>query len=162
MNPARKRVLVVCMGNICRSPAGENILRHTLERRGLGDRVEVDSAGTIGYHEGDPPDARMRRSLRARGYPDGGRARQVRARDLETFDLVLCADHANLRDVRALSKDPVLLAKVRLLCDYHPEPPADRSVPDPYYGGPQGFEDVIDLIEGCCDGVIRELLGRAT
>jgi len=154
---AEKRVLFVCMGNICRSPAGEGVLRKLVETRGLGDRIVVDSAGTIGYHAGEPSDPRMRKAAAQRGYVLDGKARQVRRRDFDTFDLIVAMDRDNLRDLRALDPSGAHSGKIRLLCDFVPDSPV-RDVPDPYYGGAQGFEKVLDLIEEASEHILAELL----
>jgi protein-tyrosine phosphatase len=150
------RVLFICMGNICRSPAAEIVFRQRVEEAGLTDAIEIDSAGTIGYHAGKGPDPRMADTLRRRGYPIAGRSRQVTAHDLAEFDLVLAADAENLADLRRLDRDGLHRAKIRLLVDYCVDKEADH-VPDPYYGGQRGFEEVADLVEDACDGLLDQL-----
>jgi len=150
------RVLFVCMGNICRSPAGEIVFRHLVEEAGLSDRIHIDSAGTIGYHAGNPPDPRMSETLRNRGHTIAGRSRQITASDLDEFDLILVADQENLSDVRSLAPPERKLDHVQLLTDYCSEHEADH-VPDPYYGGPSGFEKVADLVEDACRGVLDSI-----
>jgi protein-tyrosine phosphatase len=150
-----KRVLFVCMGNICRSPAAEGVLRHLVAEAGLEERVEVDSAGTISYHSGDPPDRRMRRAASARGYRLEGAARQVTTADFEAFDRIVAMDSDNHRELLALR--PSSGAAVRLFSDYLPGgQPVD--VPDPYYGGAGGFDRVLDLLEAGCPRLLRSLL----
>ncbi|MCH7225954.1 low molecular weight protein-tyrosine-phosphatase [Haloferula sp. A504] len=151
------RILFVCMGNICRSPAAEIVFTRLAEQAGLGDRLEIDSAGTIGYHAGSPPDPRMSETLESRGYVVEGSARQVKRRDLEIHDLILCADRENLHDVRLLDPSGSTHHKIRLLTDYCREHDADH-VPDPYYGARGGFEEVADLIEDASAGLIEDLL----
>lgn len=144
------RLLFVCLGNICRSPAGENTMRHLVAERGLSDRFEIDSAGTAGWHTGNPPDSRMSSAARARGLPTGGRARQVRPEDFETFDWIFAMDRSNQADlfgVRERCRQPK--AKLVLFCDFCTEHD-ETEVPDPYYGGPEGFEKVLDLLEDGC------------
>jgi len=153
------RVLFVCMGNICRSPAAEIIFRKQVADAGLNDAIDIDSAGTIGYHAGKGPDPRMADTLRRRGYPIAGRARQVTSRDLTDFDLILAADEENLADLRRLDRDGVHRPKIRLLVDYCVEKEATH-VPDPYYGGQQGFEEVADLVEDTCAGLLEEIEKR--
>lgn len=150
------RVLFVCMGNICRSPAAEIVCKKMLGESDLADSVELDSAGTIGYHAGNGPDPRMSATLKARGYPIFGRARQIRKADLEDFDLILVADEENLADVRRLDPEGGRHHKVRLLVDYCETHKAAR-VPDPYYGGQRGFEEVADLVEDACRGLLKKL-----
>ncbi len=150
------RILFVCMGNICRSPAADIICRKLADDAGLGSRIEIDSAGTIGYHAGHPPDRRMSATLAARGYSIDGSARQVRRRDLDLHDLILCADRDNLTDVRSLDPGGAAHGKIRLITDYCREHEAD-NVPDPYYGGQDGFDEVADLVEDACAGLLDEL-----
>lgn len=145
-------VLFVCMGNICRSPTGEGVFRQYVERQGRADRFHVDSAGTIDYHSGAPADGRMRKAAARRGYVLDSIARQVRPEDLDRFDLVVAMDRNNLRDLEQLAGGP--RANLRLLGSFLPErdaaPGPAPDVPDPYYGGPQGFEEVLDMIERAC------------
>jgi len=156
---AQVKILFVCMGNICRSPAAECVFRKRAENRGLGTLVDVDSAGTIGYHAGDPPDARMAEAGRKRGYLISGTARQVTAKDLETFDLIIALDMANLKDLHRLDRDGRARNKIHLFMDFHPKPPY-REVPDPYYGGHEGFHKVLDLVESASDGLLEMLTRR--
>lgn len=148
------RVLFVCMGNICRSPTAEIVFRHLVAEAGLEDAYSIDSAGTIGYHRGNPPDPRMAATLEARGYRISGRSRPIKRRDLDHFDLILVADQENLADVRALAKTDEQLARIRLLTDYAVEVEADH-IPDPYHGGRAGFEKVADLVEDTCAGLLE-------
>lgn len=148
---------MVCMGNICRSPTAEGVLRALAARESLA--LEVDSAGTHGYHVGDPPDERSVRHAGARGYDlTALRARTVAAADFERFDLVLAMDVANLERLR---RDcPADQAhKLRLLMEYAPAKGV-REVPDPYYGGADGFECVLDLVEDAARGLIAEIRAR--
>ncbi|HJL43526.1 MAG TPA: low molecular weight protein-tyrosine-phosphatase [Myxococcales bacterium LLY-WYZ-16_1] len=139
------RVLFVCLGNICRSPTAEAVFRELANRRGLAERFEIDSAGTGSWHSGAPPDARMQKAAAARGYRLTGRARQVAVEDFERFDLILTMDESNRRDVLARAPaDPG--ERVQLFRRHDPaEPGAD--VPDPYYGGPDGFRHVVEIVE---------------
>ena len=144
------RILFVCMGNICRSPTAEGVMRHLLAERGLENEIEVESAGTGGWHAGSPPDARSARAAAARGITLEGAARQVTRADFEEFDLLVAMDRDNLADLQAIAP-PGTEHKVRLLL-------ADgRDVPDPYYGGPHGFENVLDLVEAACEQLLDEL-----
>ena len=149
------RLLFVCMGNICRSPTAEGVMRHLLAEEGWQDDVEVDSAGTGGWHVGCAPDARAKAAARARGIRLEGAARQVRPEDFERFDLVLAADRANVADLRAVAP-PGKEHRIRLLREFDPssEGAPDLDVPDPYYGGDRGFEDVLDLVEAACRGLL--------
>ncbi len=153
------RVLFICMGNICRSPAAEIVFRKQVEDAGLSEAIHIDSAGTIGYHAGKGPDPRMSDTLRSRGYTIAGRSRQVRSEDLADFDLLLVADEENLSDVRCLDPHGTHRDKIRLLVDYCVEQEASH-VPDPYYGGQRGFEEVADLVEDACGGLLEELKRR--
>ncbi|ENP8450170.1 low molecular weight protein-tyrosine-phosphatase [Vibrio parahaemolyticus] len=148
-----KRILVVCMGNICRSPTGEAVLRAKAEE--LGVDVDIDSAGTIGYHTGNTPDSRAMAAGKQRGYSfKGMRARQVSVQDFEDFDLVLAADKANLADLLDICPAEHR-HKVSLFLS-HSNSSYDE-IPDPYYGGDDGFELVLDLIEEASVAVLQEL-----
>ncbi len=159
------RVLFVCLGNICRSPTAEAVMRAQIAERGLDGRVDVDSAGTIAYHAGEGADPRMQRAAAERGYPLDSIARQVTAEDFETAHLIVAMDRSNQEDLEAMAPDGAdgkvgqvdKVGKVRLLSDYLPEG-APRDVPDPYWGGASGFDRVIDLIEEACPHILDELL----
>ena len=157
------RVLFVCMGNICRSPTAEGVLRHLVREAGLEDRVTIDSAGTGDWHVGNPPDERSTACARRRGITLEGAARQVRPRDFDDFDLLLCADASNVAALRGLAPDDAARRKVRRLREYDPEAVAsgDLDVPDPYYGGPDGFDDVLDAIDRACRGLLAEMPAAA-
>lgn len=150
------RVLFVCMGNICRSPAAEIVFRQQVADAGWSDRIDIDSAGTIGYHIGNGPDPRMAETLRRRGYRIEGRARQVTAADLQEFDLILAADRENISDLRELDPAGTYREKVRLLVDFCLEHTASH-VPDPYYGGQRGFEEVADLVADASRGLLAHI-----
>ncbi len=150
-----KSVLFVCMGNICRSPAGEGVLLKQLQEQGLEDQVRVDSAGTLDYHVGDLADVRMRRAAEKRNISLPSRARQVRASDLNQFDLVIAMDRDNLAELRRLQSQPS--AKLCLFSDFLDDSwPTD--VPDPYYGNDEGFEYVLDMIQAGTANILSELL----
>jgi protein-tyrosine phosphatase len=154
------RVLMVCMGNICRSPTAEAVLRAKLQRAGLAERIGVDSAGTHGYHTGEGPDPRAVRAGALRGYDLSRlRARPVQAGDFERFEWILAMDEANLDWLRA--KAPAAAqARLGLLLS-HADPAAlagaEPVVPDPYYGPPAGFDHVLHLVEAACDGLVQRL-----
>jgi len=136
------RLLFVCMGNICRSPTAEAVMRAVVAREGLGDQVEIDSAGTGAWHVGNPPDRRSTVAAQARGIVMEGAARQVTVTDFDTYDLLLAADGENVGALRALAPDAAAAAKIHLLREYdaHAAATGDLAIPDPYYGGPDGFE----------------------
>jgi protein-tyrosine phosphatase len=154
---AATRVLMVCMGNICRSPIAEGVLRTKLQRAGLGGQVLVDSAGTHGYHTGEPPDPRSVRVAARRGYDIAPlRARPVRTQDYAGFDWLLAMDEANVRWLQEHA--PASGApRIELLLSHALRHAAVREVPDPYYGAEAGFERVLDLVEDACDGVLLQL-----
>jgi protein-tyrosine phosphatase len=153
------RLLFVCMGNICRSPTAEAVMRAVVAREGLDGEVEIDSAGTGAWHVGNPPDRRSTAAAKARGIALAGAARQVTAADFEDYDLLLAADAENVADLRRLAPDAQAAEKIVLLRQFDPEAVAagDLDVPDPYYGGPSGFEDVLDLVESACEGLLSSL-----
>jgi protein-tyrosine phosphatase len=155
------RLLFVCMGNICRSPTAEGVMRGLLREQGLEDVVEVDSAGTGDWHVGSPPDARAAAAASARGITLAGAARQITAADFADYDLILAADRRNLRDVQAarVGGDGGSRAKLHLLREFDPASAGapDLDVPDPYYGGDAGFEHVLDLVEAACRGLLDAL-----
>jgi protein-tyrosine phosphatase len=149
-------ILFVCLGNICRSPAAEIIFRHKSTAAGLAGDFLIDSAGTIGHHDGSPPDPRMSEALHRRGYPVSGRARKIRKDDLVNFDLIVTMDETNLADVRWLDPEGIYEGKIRpfvSFCSRH----NDARVPDPYYGGQRGFDHVITLLEDGCEGILSEI-----
>lgn len=153
-------ILMVCMGNICRSPTAHGVLRHRIAEAGLLDRILVDSAGTHGYHVGHEPDRRARAAARDRGYEfDDLRARQVEAEDFDRFDYVLAMDRDNLEILERLGPRGRGRARIDLFLDYSPDL-AGREVPDPYYGAMNGFEEVLDLVEAGADDLLAHLRRR--
>jgi low molecular weight protein-tyrosine phosphatase len=153
MGPAR--ILFVCLGNICRSPTAEGVMRALLREQGRTD-VEVESAGMGDWHIGHPPDRRSTEAALRRGIVLEGAARQVTVRDFEDFDLLIAMDRSNRRDLLALAPDDEAAAKVRLLREWQPGA-TDLDVPDPYYGEGQGFEDVLDIVQASCRALLDEL-----
>lgn len=155
------RILFVCMGNICRSPTAEGVMRHLVREAGLEDEIVIDSAGTGNWHAGDPPDRRATAAARARGVTLDGAARQITVDDFEDFDYLLAMDRDNLEGIRAIAPDAESAAKARLLREFDPGSAGapDLDVPDPYYGGPQGFETVLDQVEAACRGLLDEIRG---
>ncbi|KAK9102098.1 hypothetical protein Sjap_019352 [Stephania japonica] len=165
-------VLFVCLGNICRSPAAEGVFRDIVKKRALESHFNIDSAGTIGYHEGNPADSRMRAASKRRGIEITSISRPIQASDFRDFDLILAMDKQNRgvawwedilgaferwRFKEALPADAH--KKVKLMCSYckkHEE----TEVPDPYYGGPQGFEKVLDLLEDGCESLLESIISE--
>ena len=150
------RLLFVCLGNICRSPAAEGIMRRLTERAGLADRFELDSAGTYGGHAGDLPDPRMRSAAAARGYRLTHRSRRITDDDFDRFDRILVMDDANYERVCRLAPDRESIGKIYRMTEFCRTSKADH-VPDPYYEGHEGFEIVLDLLEDACGGLLEEL-----
>jgi protein-tyrosine phosphatase len=154
-----QKILFVCLGNICRSPAAENIMNHLIAEQGLSDRLVCDSAGTGGWHVGAPPDKRMRAAAAARGMNFVGAARQFQPQDLQEFDLILAMDKDNYRDILAQDPQGKFRDKVKMMCDYC-QKHRDQEVPDPYYGGAAGFDYVIDLLFDACGGLLQTIKGN--
>ncbi len=152
------RVLFVCAGNICRSPVAQGVFENFLEREGLSGEVEVDSAGTHAYHAGEPPDPRAQSSAAKRGLDLGGqRARRIERGDCERFDYVLAMDHENYSWIEPLCGGS--RAEVRLFLDYAPKWP-EQEIPDPYFGGAEGFERTLELAEAASQGLLDDILRR--
>lgn len=158
MTPQAKpyRILFVCLGNICRSPAAEGIMRHMVEARGLSSSFYIDSAGTYGGHAGELPDARMRTHAARRGYKLEHRSRPITTDDFDRFDLILGMDDMNVENLRRMAPDADSLTKIHRMTDYSRRYLHDH-VPDPYYSGADGFELVLDLLEDACDGLLSTL-----
>lgn len=150
------KLLFVCLGNICRSPAAENIMNHLAIKAGIHDQIECDSAGTANYHTGSPPDRRMQAAAVKRRIPMTGNARQFTKDDFRAFDLILAMDRENYQNILALDPHGQYRDKVRLMCDFATRH-TDTEVPDPYYGGADGFDYVIDLLTDACEGLISHL-----
>lgn len=154
------RVCFVCLGNICRSPTAEAVMKALVDAEGLADQITVDSAGTNGWHVGEPPDRRSAAEAERRGIPMCGTARRFEAWDFEDFDLVIAMDERNQSDLVDLAPDEASAARVHLLREFDPdhdpgEPTPD--VPDPYQGGPDGFVAVFDMVDAACRGLLAEL-----
>jgi protein-tyrosine phosphatase len=148
------RLLFVCLGNICRSPAAETVLRELIVREGLAHAITVDSAGTADYHVGSEPDPRMRKALRARGYTQWSLCRKVQSQDFFDFDVILAMDQQNLRDLRRICPNPELLDRIKLAASYCTRFQV-TEVPDPYYGETADFEHVINLAEDFSQNLIQ-------
>ncbi len=163
--PTRYRITVVCLGNICRSPIGEAVLRTRIEAAGLTASVCVDSAGTGDWHLGHGADPRALSTLDAAGYDHDHVARQISASWLDDIDLLLAMDEANYRDLQRMLARSGASPALRMMRSFDPalsdlpEPHPDLAVPDPYYGGPEGFAEVLQMIEKAADGIVDDLLG---
>ena len=154
------KVLFVCLGNICRSPSAENIMNHLIHDKGLEKEISCDSAGTASYHIGDPPDRRMITTLKNRGLPTKGTARQFTYQDFLNFDLILAMDQSNYQNILALDPQERYTDKVKLICDFARKHSL-KEVPDPYYGGNTGFEKVVDLLLDSCEGLLNYIIHAA-
>jgi protein-tyrosine phosphatase len=153
------RICFVCLGNICRSPTAEGVMRHLIEEAGRADAFELDSAGTGAWHVGEPPDARAQQTARARGILLDGRARKFVAADFARFDYVIAMDTDNRRNLERLAPDPAARAKIHMLRSFEPgAKDGDLDVPDPYYDG--GFGRVLDICEAACRGLLEHLTAR--
>lgn len=151
------RVCFVCLGNICRSPTAEGVMRRVVEDARLGGAIAVESAGTAAHHLGEPADARARRAARQRGVSLSGRARRFEADDFARLDLVLAMDRENLAQLEALRAGRPFAGRLALLRSFDPLAPPGAEVPDPYYGGEHGFEAVLDLCEAACRGLLEAI-----
>jgi protein-tyrosine phosphatase len=159
------RLLFVCLGNICRSPTAEGVMRALIEREGLDGRIQVESAGTGAWHVGSRPDRRASQAASARGIALEGTARQVRPDDFYDFDVLVAMDRENQGELRRLAPGDAEREKVRLLREFEPAgaaAPAGQAgeqldVPDPYYGGPGGFDEVFDLVQAACEGLLEQI-----
>ena len=154
-----KKILFVCLGNICRSPAAEGIFKQKIKDKDLENLFVVDSAGTGGWHVGNLPDPRMRATALSRGIELISRSRQIEENDLYKFDHILVMDKDNLHAVKSLSQDKLnpVNSKIKLILSYSKVSQLDE-VPDPYYGGQNGFDKVLDLLESAIDGLIDSLM----
>jgi protein-tyrosine phosphatase len=151
------RLCFVCLGNICRSPTAEGLMAHLVEQAGLADRFEIDSAGTAAYHVGERPDRRTIATAKLHGVQLPSRARQFKREDFARFDLVLAMDTNNRDDLLRLAPSAEARAKVLLLRDFEPDAGPDASVPDPYYGEQEGFEEVFAICQRACTGLLATL-----
>ncbi len=150
------KLLFVCLGNICRSPAAENIMNHLAAKARIDPAIECDSAGTANFHEGSPPDRRMQAAATKKNISMTGSARQFTKADFTAFDLILAMDRENYQNILDLDPHKQYRDKVRLMCDFATKHP-DQEVPDPYYGGAEGFDYVIDLLTDACSGLLTKL-----
>lgn len=152
-----EKILFVCLGNICRSSAAEGVMRRLVEKAGLTDEFEIDSAGILSYHQGELPDPRMRAHAIRRGYNLTHRSRPVTTDDFFHFDLIIGMDDRNMDDLRERAPSPVEWGKLKRMTDFCTNHPYADHVPDPYYGGAEGFEYVLDLLEDACAGLLQTL-----
>ena len=159
-NEDRIGILFVCLGNICRSPLAEGIFRSLAGEAGLGHRFEIDSAGTSGWHDGEGPDTRTLALARRRGVELTSISRRISTGDLTRFDHILAMDANNLRELRRLAAKCAQGADIRLLREFDPIADGRRDVPDPYFGGADGFENVHDIVERSCRGLLADLRER--
>lgn len=150
-------VLFICLGNICRSPLAEAVFREVVTEAGLGERFHIDSAGTSGYHDGEAPDERTAAVAAARGVTVAGASRRVTGADLDRFDYLVVMDRENEAKVQRLATGVDRPPTVHLLREFDPEAEGDLEVPDPYFGGPRGFEDVHDMVERAARGLLAHL-----
>lgn len=157
MDDGKLKVLFVCLGNICRSPLAEGVFRHQVVKAGLADRFVIDSAGTSAYHIGDPPDERTSAVAHARGIKLSSKARQIARADFREFDYIIVMDRSNHAHVMKLAAVTPPKGQVHLLREFDAEARGDDDVPDPYYGGPRGFEDVHDIVERSCAALLQHL-----
>lgn len=150
------RICFVCLGNICRSPTAEGVMAHLVAERGLQGHYLLDSAGTSAHHTGERPDRRSAATAAARGIELPGRSRQFLASDFERFDFIVAMDQSNLNNLRRLAPSEEAEAKLSLLRQFDPKSPDGAEVPDPYYGGSRGFEDVLDIVIAGCTGLLEQ------
>ncbi|MEH1873746.1 low molecular weight protein-tyrosine-phosphatase [Nostoc sp.] len=151
------KLLFVCLGNICRSPSAENIMNHLIEQAGLSEQILCDSAGTSSYHVGSPPDRRMSAAAATKlGIKLRGQARQFQKSDFQNFDLILAMDQENYENILTLDQTKQYQHKVRLMCEFCSRHTL-KEVPDPYYGGEEGFNRVIDLLIDACEGLLTKV-----
>lgn len=153
----KMKLLFVCLGNICRSPAAEGIMKRLVGQAGLDHRFEIDSAAIGPWHVGELPDRRMRRHGAAHGYDFSSRARQISPADFGRFDRIIVMDEDNYRAVSRMASHAEERAKIYLMTEWMTHHPSYKVVPDPYYGGDEGFELVIELLEDACQGLLHEL-----
>ncbi len=151
------RLLFVCLGNICRSPAAEGIMASIVEKNGLQDVIEVDSAGTSGWHEGELPDERMRSHGERRGYDFCSPARKFRQSDFGDFDYILVMDRQNFANVKSMATVREQTDKIHMMTEFSRQYTYHDHIPDPYYGGASGFELVLDLLEDACEGLLQTI-----
>ncbi|MEX1247380.1 MAG: low molecular weight protein-tyrosine-phosphatase [Anaerolineales bacterium] len=151
------RVLFVCLGNIIRSPLAARLFERVAKEAGVAEKYEADSAGTGDWHSGEGPDERMVRTAARRGFHYTNRARQLKPKDLDEYDVLIAMDLENRADIESLARNAKQRAKIHLLREFDPEAKGSPAVPDPWYGGPSGFEDAYDIIERSVQGLLESL-----
>ncbi len=156
MKKKKIKILFVCLGNICRSPAAEGVMKKFVKEAGMDDKVEIDSAGTAAYHQGELPDSRMSLCASLRGYKLDSHSRPVKTKDFYDFDLIIAMDDQNVDSLKRKAPDMESLAKIHKMTDYSSNTSHDH-VPDPYYGGASGFELVLDILEDACSGLLKSI-----
>jgi len=154
MSRAVRRILFVCQGNICRSPVAEGVFNHLAKQEGVEGEIRADSAGTISFHSGEPPDQRMSEAAAAHGVTLSGAARQFIVPDFQRYDLILTMDSHNYRDVQSVAESAEEREKVKRFLSFDDASPQGASVPDPYYGGRKGFENVYLMVERTCKSIL--------
>jgi protein-tyrosine phosphatase len=155
----KKKLLFVCLGNICRSPSAEGIMKKLVRDAGLEDQIFIDSAGTSGWHQGELPDSRMRAHAKRRGYVLDSLSRPVRPSDFEEFDIILAMDDNNYHALKNRAPDIESEQKIYMMTDFSKKLKHDH-VPDPYYGGADGFDLVIDILEDACEGLLDAVINN--
>ncbi|MBL1212212.1 MAG: low molecular weight phosphotyrosine protein phosphatase [Ignavibacteriae bacterium] len=150
------KILFVCLGNICRSPSGEAVMNELIRRENLQDKISCDSAGTIAYHEGNPADSRMKTHAIKRGYNLTSMARKFNEADFEKFDYIIAMDESNYNDLLSYDINNKYKSKIFMMTDFSTNNNF-AEVPDPYYGGPEGFETVLDILEDTCAGLLEDV-----
>lgn len=152
------RVLFVCLGNICRSPAAEGVMKDLADQKGLAETLIIDSAGTSGFHTGQLPDSRMRDAAGARGIALDSYAREFKADfDFDSFDYIIAMDRSNFHHIKYMDAQGLHGPKIFLLSEFKRER-SENEVPDPYYGGPESFERVLDIVTDACEGLLQEII----
>jgi protein-tyrosine phosphatase len=151
------RICFVCEGNIIRSPLAKNLFQNLAEEKGVAHKYHLDSAGTSAYHVGERPDSRMRQVARERGFEYSGQARQFQPDEIANFDLILAMDKNNYRKLKNWAEIPGDETKIHLLREFDPQDGADLDVPDPYYGGMDGFKTTFEIVKRSCTGLLAEL-----
>jgi protein-tyrosine phosphatase len=151
------KILFVCLGNICRSPSAEAVMNHLVQEARLQDKIECDSAGTSGYHDGETSDPRSIRHAEKRGYKMTSVSRRLIKKDLEKFDYIIAMDSSNLRNIKSLDSQAQFASKMHLMTEFCERYKGYQEVPDPWAGGPQDFEFVLDLLEDACAGLLKQL-----